>query len=56
MPSGEIVRCAHGEMKSTHARRHFTRVGVFHLRSRFHPPDRVDFVEKSTCVCKCFFW
>ena len=44
------------EMKSIHRRGDFTSAKRgFHLRSRFHPPERVDFTEKSTCFRKCFF-
>ena len=43
-------------MKSTHRLSDFTPAKrEFHLWSRFHPPERVDFAEKSTCFRKCFF-
>ena len=43
-------------MKSTHRRSDFThRRRISHREAVFHPPDRVDFVEKSTCLRKCFF-
>lgn len=43
-------------MKSTHRRSDFTRRRrISHREAVFHPPERVDFVEKSTCLRKCFF-
>lgn len=43
-------------MKSTHRRSDFThRRRISHREAVFHPPERVDFVEKSTCLHKCFF-
>ena len=39
---------AFGEIKSNHARRHFTaRRAISHCEAIFHPPVRVDLVEKS---------
>jgi hypothetical protein len=39
---------ASGEIKSTHARRHFTaRRAISHCEAIFLPPVRVDLVEKS---------
>ncbi len=44
--SDEIEACVFDEMKSTHSpsRRISSSAGGFHRRSRFHPPERVDFV------------
>lgn len=43
-------------MKSSHRRSDFTRRRrISHREAVFHPPERVDFVEKSTCESKCFF-
>ena len=43
-------------MKSPHRRSNFTRRRrISHREAVFHPPERVDFVEKSTCESKCFF-
>lgn len=43
-------------MKSPHRRSDFTRRRrISHREAVFHPPERVDFVEKSTCLRKCFF-
>ncbi len=47
------------EIKSTHRRSDFTRPkGGFHHRRWFHPPARVDLVEKdSDCITiRVFFW
>ena len=47
------------EMKSTHppSRRISLPEGQFHRRRRFHPPARVDFVEKRPCLTtRSFFW
>ena len=44
------------EIKSTHRRSDFIRRRRISYREAvFHPPVRVDFIEKSTCECKCFF-
>ncbi len=45
----EIFGCASDEIKSTHppSRRISSNEVGFHRRRRFHPPERVDLVEKS---------
>ena len=52
----DIFCFAESDMKSTHRRSNFTRRRrISHREAVFHPPERVDFVEKSTCLRKCFF-
>ena len=54
----EIFGFASDEMKSTHppSRRISSNEVGFHRRRRFHPPARVDLVEKSTDKVDAFFW
>ena len=50
---------ASSEIKSTHSpsRRISHAAGVFHIaKAIFHPPARVDLVEKSTDKVDAFFW
>ena len=55
--SGEIEACGFGEMKSTHRRSDFTRRRrISHREAIFHPPVRVDFVEKRTAKAVRFSW
>ena len=55
----EIFGFASDEIKSTHPpsrRISFNEVG-FHRRRRFHPPERVDLVEKDRFLSESvFFW
>ena len=54
----EIFGFASDEIKSTHppSRRISPNEVGFHRRRRFHPPARVDLVEKSTDKVDAFFW
>ena len=54
----EIFGFASDEMKSTHSpsRRISPNEVGFHRSRRFHPPARVDLVEKSTDKVDAFFW
>ena len=54
----EIFGFASDEIKSTHppSRRISSNEVGFHRRRRFHPPARVDLVEKSTDKVDAFFW
>ena len=54
----EIFGFASDEIKSTHSpsRRISSNEVGFHCRRRFHPPARVDLVEKSTDKVDAFFW
>jgi len=48
--------CFADEIKFTHRRSDFIRPqGGFHRQRRFHPPIRVDLVEKPTCRNKSVF-
>ena len=53
----EIFGFASDEIKSTHppSRRISSNEVGFHRRRRFHPPARVDLVEKPTCRNKSVF-
>ena len=53
----EIFGFASDEIKSTHppSRRISPNEVGFHRRRRFHPPARVDLVEKPTCRNKSVF-
>ena len=52
----EIFGYASDEIKSTHRHSDFIRPqGGFHRQRRFHPPARVDLVEKPTCRNKSVF-
>ena len=53
----EIFGFASDEIKSTHppSRRISPNEVGFHRRRRFHPPARVDLVEKPTCRNKSIF-
>jgi len=53
----EIFGYASDEIKSTHppSRRISPNEVGFHRRRRFHPPARVDLVEKPTCRNKSVF-
>ncbi|MBP3559900.1 MAG: hypothetical protein J6K49_04465, partial [Clostridia bacterium] len=53
----EIFGFASDEIKSTHppSRRISSNEVGFHRRRRFHPPARVDLVEKSTDKVDAFF-
>jgi len=53
----EIFGFASDEIKSTHppSRRISPNEVGFHRRKRFHPPARVDLVEKPTCRNKSVF-
>ena len=54
----EIFGFASDEIKSTHSpsRRISPNEVGFHRSRRFHPPARVDLVEKSTDKVDAFFW
>ncbi len=54
----EIFGFASDEIKSTHSpsRRISPNEVGFHRSRRFHPPVRVDLVEKSTDKVDAFFW
>ena len=54
----EIFGFASDEIKSTHSpsRRISSNEVGFHRSRRFHPPARVDLVEKSTDKVDAFFW
>ena len=54
----EIFGFASDEIKSTYppSRRISSNEVGFHRRRRFHPPARVDLVEKSTDKVDAFFW
>ena len=54
----EIFGFASDEIKSTHppSRRISSNEVGFHRQRRFHPPTRVDLVEKSTDKVDAFFW
>ena len=54
----EIFGFASDEIKSTHSpsRRISPNEVGFHRGRRFHPPARVDLVEKSTDKVDAFFW
>ena len=53
----EIFGFASDEIKSTHppSRRISSNEVGFHRQRRFHPPARVDLVEKAL-LSQCFFW
>jgi hypothetical protein len=54
---GEIVRCAHGEMRSTHARRYFTaRRAISYAAGVFHPPAGWISLKKALAEASTFFW